>query len=70
LALDNLKRDPLSLVQTPVSLTQDGRVVYENISLAGVALDESIPLFCIEPLDGALLFACYGKFPPLASLNW
>src|SRR3954447_16062543 len=54
-ALGDLELDALCLVQAAVARGLDGREVYEDIGAAAVDGDETIALFGVEPLHGALL---------------
>jgi len=52
-ALTDFKFDELAFVQRLISVHLDGGKVNENI-LPGLALNETVPLCCVEPLHHTL----------------
>src|SRR5437867_4766644 len=65
LAFADLELDALPFAQALVSLSDDGRVMDENILRAVVRTDETETLFCIEPFH----LACCHRSTPLSACD-
>ena len=62
--LDYYEFYPLSFVQRAIALGYDVAVVNENVPTA-IALDETIALDSVEPLDCTSLALCHNYFPSI-----
>src|SRR5689334_11394733 len=58
LALLDVERHALALVEALVSVGLDRGVVHEHVRAATVGSEEAVALLAVEPLDGALCHSC------------
>src|SRR5919106_4597915 len=58
LALLDVERHALTLVEALVSVGLDCRVVHEHVRATTVRSEEAVALLAVEPLDGALCHSC------------
>src|SRR5262249_24541784 len=58
LALLDVERDALALIQAAVTAALDRGVVHEHVRATTVRTEEAVALLAVEPLDGALCHSC------------